>query len=93
MKRAQSISPKPGMRGLHDPFGDTPQANLFGHDMEVSWDGSFEVYIGGERPDPKECPNWLPTTPDPEPRHRHSLRLYGFSEVLDPQIVAVALKP
>jgi Protein of unknown function (DUF1214) len=56
--------PKPGMRGLHDPFGDTPQANLFGHDMAVGWDGSFEVYIGGEKPDPKLCPNWLPTTPD-----------------------------
>lgn len=52
--------PKPGMRGLHDPFGDTPQANLFGHDMVVGWDGSFEVYIGGER----RGDNWLPTTPD-----------------------------
>jgi len=52
--------PKPGMRGLHDPFGDTPQANLFGHDMVVGWDGSFEVYIGGE----KRGDNWLPTKPD-----------------------------
>ena len=52
--------PKPGMRGLHDPFGDTPQANLFGHDMVVGWDGSFEVYIGGEQ----RGDNWLPTTPD-----------------------------
>ena len=52
--------PKSGMRGLHDPFGDTPQANLFGHDMVVGWDGSFEVYIGGER----RGDNWLPTTPD-----------------------------
>lgn len=49
----------PGRRGLHDPFGDTPEANLFGHDMEVGWDGSFEVYIGG----PERGPNWLPTTP------------------------------
>jgi hypothetical protein len=49
----------PGRRGLHDPFGDTPETNLFGHDMEVAWDGSFEVYIGGE----KRGPNWLPTTP------------------------------
>jgi hypothetical protein len=48
----------PGRRGLHDPFGDTPEANLFGHDMESAWDGSFEVYIGGE----KRGPNWLPTT-------------------------------
>ena len=52
--------PKAGMRGLHDPFGDTPQANLFGHDMVVGWDGSFEVYIGGE----KRGDNWLPTTPE-----------------------------
>ena len=52
--------PRPGMRGLHDPFGDTPQVNLFGHDMVVGWDGSFEVYIGGE----KRGDNWLPTTPD-----------------------------
>lgn len=52
--------PGPGMRGLHDPFGDTPQANLFGHDMVVGWDGSFEVYIGGE----KRGDNWLPTLPD-----------------------------
>ena len=45
--------PKPGMRGLHDPFGDTPQANMFGHDMVVGWDGSFEVYIGGEKRGPE----------------------------------------
>jgi len=51
--------PQPGRRLLHEPFGDTPQVNLFGHDMEVGWDGSFEVYIGGER----RGPNWLPTTP------------------------------
>lgn len=49
----------PQRRGLHDPFGDTPEANLFGHDMDVAWDGSFEVWIGGER----RGPNWLPTTP------------------------------
>ena len=49
----------PGRRGLHDPFGDTPEANLFGHDMVTGWDGSFEVYIGG----PERGPNWLPTTP------------------------------
>jgi hypothetical protein len=46
-------------RPLHEPFGDAPEANLFGHEMEVAWDGSFEVYIGGE----KRRPNWLPTTP------------------------------
>jgi hypothetical protein len=45
-------------RPLHDPFGDTPSANLFGHDMVTNWDGSFELYIGG----PKQGQNWLPTT-------------------------------
>lgn len=50
---------QPDWRNLHEPFGDTPEANLFGHDMEIGWDGSFEVYIGGE----KRGPNWLPTTP------------------------------
>jgi Protein of unknown function (DUF1214) len=44
---------------LHEPFGDIPEANLFGHQLQTSWDGSFELYIGG----PKREPNWLPTTP------------------------------
>ena len=44
---------------LHDPFGDIPEANLFGQQLETAWDGSFELYIGG----PKRGPNWLPTTP------------------------------
>jgi hypothetical protein len=44
---------------LHDPFGDIPEANLFGHQLETEWDGSFELYIGG----PRRGPNWLPTTP------------------------------
>jgi len=44
---------------LHEPFGDIPEANLFGHQLEAAWDGSFELYIGG----PKRGPNWLPTTP------------------------------
>jgi Protein of unknown function (DUF1214) len=45
-------------RPLHEPFGDTPEANLFGHDLAANWDGSFELYVGGER----QGPNWLPTT-------------------------------
>ena len=45
---------------LHEPFGDIPEANLFGHQLEAAWDGSFELYIGG----PKRGPNWLPSTPD-----------------------------
>jgi hypothetical protein len=47
------------VRNLHEPFGDTPEANLFGHELKTEWDGSFVLYIGG----PKREPNWLPTTP------------------------------
>ena len=43
---------------LHDPFGDIPEANLFGHQLHTAWDGSFELYIGG----PERGPNWLPST-------------------------------
>jgi hypothetical protein len=46
-------------RPLHDPFGDVPEANIFGHQLQCQWDGGFELYIGG----PKREPNWLPTTP------------------------------
>jgi hypothetical protein len=44
---------------LHEPFGDIPEANLFGNQLKTAWDGSFELYIGG----PKRGDNWLPTTP------------------------------
>ena len=44
---------------LHEPFGDIPEANLFGHQLETAWDGSFELYVGGL----KRESNWLPTTP------------------------------
>jgi hypothetical protein len=44
---------------LHEPFGDIPEANLFGHQLKTNWDGSFELYVGG----PERGPNWLPTTP------------------------------
>jgi hypothetical protein len=47
----------PGM--LHEPFGDVPEANLFGHQITAAPDGSIEVYIGGGE---RET-NWLPTTP------------------------------
>jgi len=57
--RPETNPNRPGWRNLSEPFGDTPETNLFGHDMEVGWDGRFEVYIGG----PKRGPNWLPTTP------------------------------
>lgn len=44
---------------LHEPFGDTPEANLFGHQLICDDDGSFELFIGGE----KRGPNWMPSTP------------------------------
>jgi hypothetical protein len=44
---------------LHEPFGDTPEANILGHELKTEWDGSFVLYVGG----PKREPNWLPTTP------------------------------
>jgi len=44
---------------LHDPFGDFPEANLFGHELTTAPDGSFELFIGGTR---QEGSNWLPTT-------------------------------
>jgi hypothetical protein len=44
---------------LHEPFGDTPEANIFGHELSCDWDGSFVLYVGG----PRREPNWLPTTP------------------------------
>jgi hypothetical protein len=43
---------------LHEPFGDIPEANLFGHQLKTAPDGTFELYIGG----PQREPNWLPTT-------------------------------
>jgi len=45
---------------LHEPFGDIPQANLFGHQLKTAADGSFEMFIGGSQREP----NWMPTTPD-----------------------------
>ncbi len=44
---------------LHEPFGDIPEANLFGHQLQTAWDGSLEIFIGG----PRRESNWLPTTP------------------------------
>lgn len=49
----------PGPGVLHEPFGDTPEANLLGQQLHVDDDGRFELYIGG----PERGPNWLPTTP------------------------------
>ncbi len=49
-------TPGPGV--LHEPFGDTPEANIT--KLDVAADGQFELYIGG----PERAGNWLPTTPD-----------------------------
>ena len=45
---------------LHEPFGDVPECNIFGHDLKTAADGTFELFIGGE----KRGPNWLPNTPE-----------------------------
>jgi len=50
-------TPGPGV--LHEPFGDTPEANIFGQQLSITRDGEFELYIGG----PERGTNWLPTTP------------------------------
>ncbi|MEO3760260.1 DUF1214 domain-containing protein [Mycobacterium sp. B14F4] len=44
---------------LHEPFGDVPEANLTGAELQTTADGSFEIFVGG----PQRDPNWLPTTP------------------------------
>lgn len=43
---------------LHEPFGDVPEANLFGHQLTTAPGGDVELYIGG----PPRDTNWLPTT-------------------------------
>jgi hypothetical protein len=70
--RPVSKPDQPGWRNLHEPFGDTPEANQFGHQLETAWDGGFELYIGGAQPGP----NWLPTTP----RTRKLFIRQGFDE-------------
>lgn len=53
--------PRPDGPGvLHEPFGDVPQANLFGEQLTTTAGGDFELYVGG----PQRGPNWLPTTPE-----------------------------
>jgi hypothetical protein len=43
---------------LHEPFGDTPECNIFGHQLVCDEHGGFELFIGG----PRRSRNWLPTT-------------------------------
>ena len=50
--------PGTGWPSLHEPFGDVPEANLFGHQLQTDADGNFELIVGGER----RASNWLPTT-------------------------------
>ena len=45
--RGRRRSPAPTGRRLHEPFGDIPEANIFGHQIETDGDGNFELYIGG----------------------------------------------
>lgn len=54
-----ATQPGTGAPSLHEPFGDIPEANLFGHELKTNADGTFELFIGG----PKREPNHLPTTP------------------------------
>lgn len=60
--QGQRPATQPGtdIPSLHDPFGDIPEANLFGHQLHTEADGSFELFIGG----PQRDGNWLPTTAD-----------------------------
>lgn len=44
---------------LHEPFGDVPESNILGHQIESDSQGNFELFIGG----PERASNWLRTTP------------------------------
>jgi len=44
---------------LHEPFGDIPERNILGSQIEADAQGNFELFIGG----PERSANWLPTTP------------------------------
>jgi hypothetical protein len=49
----------PWTGSLHEPFGDTPVANLFGDQIETDRDGNFEVWIS---PQPHSG-NWIKSAP------------------------------
>lgn len=44
---------------LHEPFGDIPECNILGSQIDTDSEGHFELFIGGEA----RGKNWLPTTP------------------------------
>ncbi len=48
-----------GAPSLHEPFGDIPECNILGSQIETDADGNFDLFIGGEQ----RAANWLPTTP------------------------------
>jgi hypothetical protein len=48
-----------GAPSLHEPFGDIPECNILGSQIEADADGHFDLFIGGE----PRATNWLPTTP------------------------------
>lgn len=50
--------PGTGWLSLHDPFGDVPECNILGSQIETDAEGHFELHIGGEARDR----NWLPLT-------------------------------
>ena len=58
--QGQRPNKQPGTEipSLHDPFGDIPEVNLFGHQLETDAEGNFELFIGGT----ERSANWLPTT-------------------------------
>lgn len=67
-----ALQPGTQIPSLHEPFGDIPEANVFGEQIVTEADGSFEFFIGG----PKRNNNWLPTT-------EHSRKLFirqGFDD-------------
>lgn len=50
--------PATGAPSIHEPFGDLPEANVFGEQIAAAADGTFELFIGGR----ERAGNWLPTT-------------------------------
>lgn len=52
-------TPGTDLAPLHEPFGDVPESNVFGHQIQTDAQGNFELFIGG----PERAENWVPTTP------------------------------
>ncbi|PNU04209.1 hypothetical protein [Novosphingobium guangzhouense] len=56
--RPQTI-PGTDWPSLHEPFGDIPECNITGAQIDADANGHFELFVGG----PARARNWLPTTP------------------------------